>query len=58
MCKFQSYAARFAAKEAVYKALSPINDEEATWKDIEILRNENGKPKACLKGFLKEYAEE
>lgn len=23
MCKYQSYAVRFAAKEAVYKALSP-----------------------------------
>ena len=56
MCKFQSYAVRFAAKEAVYKALSPVNDEKATWKDIEIIREKNGKPKVYLKGFLKEYA--
>ena len=56
MCKYQSYAVRFAAKEAVYKALSPLNDEDATWKDIEIKREENGKPKVYLKGFLRDYA--
>lgn len=56
MCKYQSYAVRFAAKEAVYKALSPLNDEDATWKDIEIKREENGKPKVYLKGFLGDYA--
>lgn len=56
MCKYQSYAVRFAAKEAVYKALSPKEDEEATWKDIEIKREENGKPRVKLKGYLGEYA--
>ena len=56
MCKYQSYAVRFAAKEAVYKALSPKEDKEATWKDIEIKREENGKPKVNLKGYLGEYA--
>ena len=27
MCKYESYAARFAAKEAVYKAISPAKNE-------------------------------
>ena len=35
MSKFQSYAARFAAKEAAYKAL-PI--EGASWHDVEIIK--------------------
>lgn len=44
--KFQSYAARFAAKEAVFKAISDLmkNDYEIEWKQIEILNKENGKP--------------
>ena len=44
--KYQSYAARFAAKEAVFKAISPIlsNKYEISWKDIEVTNNENGRP--------------
>lgn len=44
--KYQHYAVRFAAKEAIYKALSKIlKDENNTkWKDVEILNNEEGKP--------------
>ena len=42
--KYQSYAARFAAKEAVYKALSSYIKCEYTWKDFEILNDESGKP--------------
>lgn len=43
----QHYAARFAAKEAIYKAIS--NDSNITWKDITILNDENGKPYCVLK---------
>lgn len=39
---FQHFAARFAAKEAIYKAVS--DDPQLGWKDIKILNNENGKP--------------
>lgn len=46
--KYQSYAARFAAKEAIYKALSDSLPSNYTWKDFEILNSANGKPKACL----------
>lgn len=45
-CKYQSYAARFAAKEAVFKAISDIlpNKYSVEWTDIEIINNEQGKP--------------
>lgn len=42
--KYQSYAARFAAKEALYKALSNKIDFEYSWKDFEILNEESGRP--------------
>lgn len=58
MCKYQSYAARFAAKEAVYKAVAPITSEDITWKDIEVKRNINGKPYIQLYGNLEEMVKE
>lgn len=42
--KFQSYAARFAAKEATFKALSKYIDFEYSWKDFEVENDKNGKP--------------
>ena len=42
--KFQSYAARFAAKEAIYKSISSHIKTDYTWKDFEIVNDENGKP--------------
>ncbi len=56
MSKFQSYAARFAAKEAVYKAISPETSEDILWRDVEILNKENGKPNVRLHGKLKNIA--
>ena len=52
--KYQHFAARFAAKEAIYKAISEIleNKYEINWKDVEILPNEKGKP---IVKFLKKY---
>lgn len=55
MCKYQSYAVRFAAKEAVYKALSP-KEGLSSWREVEVKRLENGKPVVHLKGALAEYA--
>ncbi len=46
--KFQSYAVRFAAKEAVYKALSDYIDFEYSWRDFEVQNNALGKPKIKL----------
>lgn len=44
--KYQHFAARFAAKEAIFKAISnTLKDKyEITWKDVEILNDENGRP--------------
>lgn len=47
--KYQSYAARFAAKEAIYKALSEYIKGEYSWKDFEVLNTDSGKPNVNLK---------
>lgn len=44
MQKYQHYAARFAAKEAVFKTLSNNIENKDEWKHIEILNGENGRP--------------
>lgn len=45
--KFQHYAARFAAKEAVIKAVSNHVENKYVlgWKNIEVKNDKNGKPK-------------
>ena len=45
--KYQHYAARFAAKEAAFKALSEkIKDKfSVSWKDFEVINDEQGRPK-------------
>ena len=45
--KYQHYAARFAAKEAVFKAISRKlkNKYDIGWKDIEVINDENGRPR-------------
>ena len=45
--KYQHYAARFAAKEAVFKAISgQLKDKySVTWKDFEVENDVNGRPK-------------
>lgn len=50
--KYQHYAVRFAAKEAVFKAISEFLDNKysISWKDIEILNNSQGKPIVKLEG--------
>lgn len=50
--KYQHYAARFAAKEAVFKAISEElnnNKYDIEWKDIEIQNKANGMPVVFLK---------
>lgn len=54
--KYQSYAARFAAKEAAYKALSTQIDGMISWQDAEVTRNENGKPYLKFHGELEKVA--
>lgn len=45
--KYQHYAARFAGKEAIFKAISKILSDKYSinWKDVEIINDENGRPK-------------
>lgn len=42
--KYKSYAARFAAKEAVSKAFGTGISDALGWKDIEVLNDPSGKP--------------
>jgi holo-[acyl-carrier protein] synthase len=46
----QSYAARFAAKEAFLKALKTGWSGKITWHDIEVISNENRVPSLKIKG--------
>ena len=45
--KNQHYAARFAAKEAVFKAISKTLEDKysISWKDIETTNDEQGRPR-------------
>lgn len=47
--KYQHYAARFAAKEAIFKAISKVLSNEYSLKDFEIVNDQNGKPEVFLK---------
>jgi holo-[acyl-carrier protein] synthase len=51
-----SLAARFAAKEAVLKALGAC-DQGISWQDIEILSEPGGKPLVNLTGQAKIHAD-
>jgi holo-[acyl-carrier protein] synthase len=56
--KYQHFAARFAAKEAIYKALSSDTNKVYSWQDVEIYNEVNGLPKVKLFGSLKDYLNE
>lgn len=51
--KYQHYAARFAVKEATFKALSwKISDKYSiNWKDFEVENNVQGKPILKVRGI-------
>jgi holo-[acyl-carrier protein] synthase len=46
---------RFAAKEAVWKALTPKSGDGLVFKEIEILNNLNGKPYLFFSGRTQKY---
>lgn len=46
----QSFAGRFAAKEAFFKALGEGWRGELSWQDVEILVDEKGAPKLHTRG--------
>ncbi len=54
----QNYAARFAAKEAFFKALGTGWRGGMTFQDVEVVNNELGKPEIVLYGKAQKLAEE
>lgn len=50
----QHYAARFAAKEAMSKALSTGWAGEFRWKDVELTNDPSGQPHISLHGPLRD----
>lgn len=45
-----SYAKRWAAKEALAKALSTESTGDLTWRDVEVTNGSSGKPALTLRG--------
>lgn len=56
--RVQRYAVRFAAKEAVLKALGTGWTDGIAWTDMEILRLPSGEPRILLSGRAAEIADE
>ena len=55
---YQSLAARFAAKEALFKALGTGWSFSMCWRDIEITNDSLGKPNIILSGKTQKIAAE
>ena len=55
--KYQSFAARFAAKEAMMKALGTGWNEQVHWLNIEVLREGDDAPKVVLHNETRVFAE-
>ncbi len=51
------FAARFAAKEAVFKALGTGWGKGVRWRDVEVRVEESGRPRIHLKGEAKRRAD-
>lgn len=54
----ERYAARFAAKEAAFKALGTGWREGVRWLDVEVRNEPSGKPELLLHGRAAELARE
>ena len=55
--RYERYAARFAAKEAAMKALGTGWRRGVRWRDIEVTRENSGKPVLRLAGVARELAD-
>lgn len=55
LMKYQHFAARFAVKEAVFKAISEYIEgrKDILWKDIEVFNFDSGKPYINVENLLK-----
>jgi holo-[acyl-carrier protein] synthase len=56
--KAERYAARFAAKEAAFKALGTGWSKGIRWLDVEVTHQPSGKPELVLTGRAQEVARE
>ena len=56
--RYQHYAARFAAKEALFKAFKGEWDSGIVWKDIEVINEKRGNPTLVLHGGAAEVQEQ
>jgi holo-[acyl-carrier protein] synthase len=54
--RVERYAARFAAKEAVMKAIGTGWNHGVRWRDIEVARKPGGRPTLLLHGKAAEFA--
>jgi holo-[acyl-carrier protein] synthase len=54
--KFQHYSARFAAKEAAFKAIGTGWRQGVGWQDVEVTNHLTGKPELILRGKTLEFA--
>src|ERR1700743_1164923 len=52
--KFEHYAARFAAKEAFFKALGTGWTDNTQFNEVEIINDQEGKPEVHLSGYTLE----
>jgi holo-[acyl-carrier protein] synthase len=52
----ERYAARFAAKEAAFKALGTGWADGVRWLDVEVIHQPSGKPELVLSGRAQEIA--
>ncbi|HVN76908.1 MAG TPA: holo-ACP synthase [Thermoanaerobaculaceae bacterium] len=53
----QHYAARFAAKEALFKALGTDGGAGMVWREVEVGREAGGRPLLALHGAVRKLAE-
>ncbi len=54
----QHFAERWAAKQAILKALGIGAARRATWNEIEIRRDTSGRPAVAVRGAIKDYVEQ
>lgn len=54
---FESFAARFAAKEAFFKALGTAARDGISWQDMEVRRDGRSRPELVLHGRARELAD-
>jgi holo-[acyl-carrier protein] synthase len=55
--RYQSYAARFAAKEAVMKAMGTGWNHDVGWSEIEVVRKRGQAPMIALHGKTAQFAQ-